>query len=242
MSAEKIETSLVMAKARVISLRLKTESKINEIPRLELLGALLAARIGSAIKKMLNEVKLRTFYWTDSEVANILEYFEAHGEVTGFRFCINKNYIKTRNFGFMHTNCTDTVLALTRRTYDLGDFTVQLKVTNSVTIFVRKADEYLINNQRKAILTPPVHQVNWLCRIVSDNEPKRNLEAAKESHYADILCTKEGESTPNRLMEDDSIVLTLSHDEEKELEGTAASQPKKQLKVDAIISISRTVQ
>jgi hypothetical protein len=68
-SSAGIDTSLVMAKARVTPLRLKSETKIKEIPRLELLGALLAARIGCTLRKMLHGITFESFYWTDSEVA-----------------------------------------------------------------------------------------------------------------------------------------------------------------------------
>jgi hypothetical protein len=63
-----IVTRLIMAKAKVTPLRLKTGTEIREIPRLELMSALLAARLGKTIKDIYNMLEMDTFYWTDSEI------------------------------------------------------------------------------------------------------------------------------------------------------------------------------
>jgi len=63
-----ISTRLIMAKAKVTPLRLKTGTEIREIPRLELMSALLAARLGKTIKDIYNRIEMETYYWTDSEI------------------------------------------------------------------------------------------------------------------------------------------------------------------------------
>ena len=65
---ERIESNLVMAKAKVTPLRLKTGMKITEMPRLELLAAALAARICNSIVNILLDIKLTRHFWCDSEV------------------------------------------------------------------------------------------------------------------------------------------------------------------------------
>ncbi|XP_070495848.1 uncharacterized protein [Chironomus tepperi] len=64
----KIFTSLIMSKAKVTPLRLNTGTEIKEIPRLELMSALLAARLSKTIKGIYSMLNMDTFFWTDSEI------------------------------------------------------------------------------------------------------------------------------------------------------------------------------
>jgi hypothetical protein len=62
------ESSIVMAKAKVTPLRLKTETAVKEMPRLELMAALIAARLSKTITDAIKNVTLRRSFWCDSEV------------------------------------------------------------------------------------------------------------------------------------------------------------------------------
>lgn len=64
----RVESNIVMAKAKVTPLRLQTKTEIKEIPRLELLAALLAARLGDTIIKVMDDIQFDRHYWSDSEV------------------------------------------------------------------------------------------------------------------------------------------------------------------------------
>ncbi|XP_070493036.1 uncharacterized protein [Chironomus tepperi] len=64
----RVESNIVMAKAKVTPLRLQTKTEIKEIPRLELLAAVLAARIGHTIVSVMEDIQFELFYWSDSEV------------------------------------------------------------------------------------------------------------------------------------------------------------------------------
>ncbi|XP_070505333.1 uncharacterized protein [Chironomus tepperi] len=62
-------TSLVMAKAKVAPIKMKSKTEITEIPRLELLSCLIAARLTNTILNLHKDLKLSVYIWTDSEVA-----------------------------------------------------------------------------------------------------------------------------------------------------------------------------
>jgi hypothetical protein len=62
------DTGIVMAKAKVTPLRIKTETEVKEIPRLELMSALIATRLGKTITDNHKEIKFSRFFWSDSEV------------------------------------------------------------------------------------------------------------------------------------------------------------------------------
>jgi hypothetical protein len=64
-----VHTRLIMAKAKVTPLRMHTQSEIKAMPRLELMAALLAARMGDKISKYFMDLEFERFYWSDSEVA-----------------------------------------------------------------------------------------------------------------------------------------------------------------------------
>ena len=68
-SSRGIDSTLVMAKAKVTPLRLKTETQIKEMPRLELMAALLAARLCRTISNVIHGIKFERHFWCDSEVA-----------------------------------------------------------------------------------------------------------------------------------------------------------------------------
>jgi len=65
---DRVESTIVMAKAKVTPLRLKTETVVREMPRLELMAALLAARLSKTITNAMKNVNLRRTFWCDSEV------------------------------------------------------------------------------------------------------------------------------------------------------------------------------
>ncbi|XP_070507526.1 uncharacterized protein, partial [Chironomus tepperi] len=66
-SNHNVESSIIMAKAKVTPLRLKTETAIKEMPRLELMAALIAARLNKTISNAM-KINMRKSYWCDSEV------------------------------------------------------------------------------------------------------------------------------------------------------------------------------
>lgn len=62
-------SSLVMAKAKVTPIKQANKTEIHEIPRVELLSCLIAARLADTITKSHPEIKFERFFWSDSEVA-----------------------------------------------------------------------------------------------------------------------------------------------------------------------------
>ena len=62
------ESNIVMAKARVAPLRLKSGTKICEMPRLELYAAMIGARLTDTITKCYEGIKFERHLWSDSEV------------------------------------------------------------------------------------------------------------------------------------------------------------------------------
>lgn len=63
-----INTSIVMAKAKVTPLRYKTETEVKEIPRLELFSAIVGSRLANTIIDSYNELDITKYFWTDSEI------------------------------------------------------------------------------------------------------------------------------------------------------------------------------
>ncbi|KAG5671496.1 hypothetical protein PVAND_001690 [Polypedilum vanderplanki] len=62
------EPSFIMAKSKVAPIKLKSNQEVTEMPRLELLGALIGARLAAHITKLHSHLKLKKFFWCDSEV------------------------------------------------------------------------------------------------------------------------------------------------------------------------------
>ncbi|KAG5683015.1 hypothetical protein PVAND_012325 [Polypedilum vanderplanki] len=62
------EPSFVMAKAKVAPLKLKSKQEVTEMPRLELLAALIGARLSAHITKLHSHLNFQHYYWSDSEV------------------------------------------------------------------------------------------------------------------------------------------------------------------------------
>jgi hypothetical protein len=60
--------SFVMSKAKVAPIKIKTKTEISEMPRLELLAALIAARLAKTILDSHKDFKIETFFWSDSEI------------------------------------------------------------------------------------------------------------------------------------------------------------------------------
>ncbi|KAG5684073.1 hypothetical protein PVAND_013322 [Polypedilum vanderplanki] len=65
---QKRETSFVMAKAKVAPLKLKSKQEITEMPRLELLAALMGARLAAHIVMLHEHLAMKQYFWCDSEV------------------------------------------------------------------------------------------------------------------------------------------------------------------------------
>lgn len=63
-----VESNIVMAKAKVTPLRLKSKTTICEMPRLELIAALTAARLSDTIRRIYSQLKMTRYFWSDSEV------------------------------------------------------------------------------------------------------------------------------------------------------------------------------
>ena len=63
-----VDSSIVMAKAKVTPLRLKTETAVKEMPRLEMMAALIAARLSKTITNAINNGRMKRSFWCDSEV------------------------------------------------------------------------------------------------------------------------------------------------------------------------------
>lgn len=61
-------TSLIMSKAKVAPLKAKTKTEISEMPRLELLSCLIAARLTRTVVDLHKELQLKVFLWSDSEI------------------------------------------------------------------------------------------------------------------------------------------------------------------------------
>ena len=61
--------SLIMAKAKVAPIKMKSMTEIREIPRLELLSCALASRLTTTIINLHQDLKFDVFIWSDSEVA-----------------------------------------------------------------------------------------------------------------------------------------------------------------------------
>ena len=64
----KVESSMIMAKAKVTPLRHQTKTEIKGIPRLELYAALIAVRLGEKITKFTQDLEYERFFWSDSEI------------------------------------------------------------------------------------------------------------------------------------------------------------------------------
>ena len=64
----KVESSMIIAKAKVTPLRLQTKTEIKGIPRLELFAAVLAVRLGDKISNYFRDLEFERFFWSDSEV------------------------------------------------------------------------------------------------------------------------------------------------------------------------------
>lgn len=62
-------SSFVMSKAKVAPIKLKTNHEITEMPRLELLSCLIAARLTNTIQEMHKEFNFVTYLWSDNEIA-----------------------------------------------------------------------------------------------------------------------------------------------------------------------------
>lgn len=62
------QVSFVMSKAKVAPIRIKTKTEISEMPRLEMLSCLIAARLTNTIVNLHKDFNLRLFMWTDSEI------------------------------------------------------------------------------------------------------------------------------------------------------------------------------
>jgi len=60
--------SFVMSKAKVAPIKIKTKTEITEMPRLEMLASLIAARLTKTIVELHKEVELEVFCWSDSEI------------------------------------------------------------------------------------------------------------------------------------------------------------------------------
>lgn len=60
--------SFVMSKAKVAPIKLQTRTQISEMPRLEMLSCLIAARLTTTIKTFHQDFKMDTYHWTDSEI------------------------------------------------------------------------------------------------------------------------------------------------------------------------------
>lgn len=61
--------SFVMAKAKVAPIKMKSKTEVSEMPRLEMMSCLIAARLRNTIVNLHEELKFETFMWTDSEIA-----------------------------------------------------------------------------------------------------------------------------------------------------------------------------
>ncbi|XP_070507569.1 uncharacterized protein [Chironomus tepperi] len=62
------QVSFVMSKAKVAPIKIKTKTEISEMPRLEMLSALLAARLSDTIRKHHDDFNLERFQWSDSQI------------------------------------------------------------------------------------------------------------------------------------------------------------------------------
>lgn len=60
--------SFIMSKAKVAPIKLKTKTAISEMPRLEMLSSLIAARLTNTIIKFHKEFDIDIFMWSDSEI------------------------------------------------------------------------------------------------------------------------------------------------------------------------------
>jgi hypothetical protein len=60
--------SFVMSKAKVAPLKLKSNRQITEMPRLELLSALIGARLSNTIRNLHKEFDMQVYLWSDSEI------------------------------------------------------------------------------------------------------------------------------------------------------------------------------
>ncbi|KAG5673272.1 hypothetical protein PVAND_003333 [Polypedilum vanderplanki] len=59
---------IIMGKAKVTPIKLATKTEIQKMPQLELMAALLAARMGNTISSIYEDLNLKRFFWSDSEV------------------------------------------------------------------------------------------------------------------------------------------------------------------------------
>jgi len=60
--------SFVMSKAKVAPIKIKTKTEISEMPRLEMLACLIAARLSKTIVDFHKENEIEIFCWSDSEI------------------------------------------------------------------------------------------------------------------------------------------------------------------------------
>lgn len=65
---DKRYSNIVMAKAKVTPIRHKSRTQISEMPRLELCACLIASRLADTITRHYSHVKLKRYFWNDSEV------------------------------------------------------------------------------------------------------------------------------------------------------------------------------
>jgi hypothetical protein len=61
--------SFVMAKAKVAPIKMKSKTEVTEMPRLELMSCLIAARMKNTVVNLHGELEFKSFLWSDSEIA-----------------------------------------------------------------------------------------------------------------------------------------------------------------------------
>lgn len=60
--------SLIMSKAKVAPIKIKTKTEVSEMPRLELLSCLIGARLADTIKNLHKGYEMEIHFWSDNEI------------------------------------------------------------------------------------------------------------------------------------------------------------------------------
>ncbi|KAG5673398.1 hypothetical protein PVAND_003453 [Polypedilum vanderplanki] len=120
---DKRESSFVMAKSKVAPLKLKSKQEITEMPRLELLAALVGVRLATHIITLHPHLTLKRFFWCDS---NVVLHWIWNTNIKLPRFAVSPiseilELSETNQWKYIDTKLNVADLATKFQTFDFSD-------------------------------------------------------------------------------------------------------------------------